>query len=116
MTQDPGSAPLALEDEKLVTLARAARARVGVLAGAAVRDQTGRVYAAATVALPSLRLSALQVAVAMAVAAGAEALEAAVVVAETPALADDPGLPAAQDLNVRLLLQAGLDGKVIAGS
>ena len=35
--------------------------------GAAVRDETGRTYTAAAVALPSLRLSALRLAVAMAV-------------------------------------------------
>ena len=54
------------EDAKLVTLARAARARIGAIEGAAVRDQDGRTYAAATVDLPSLRLSALQLAVASA--------------------------------------------------
>ena len=48
------------EDPKLVTLARAARARIGAIEGAAVRDQDGRTYAAATVALPSLPLTALQ--------------------------------------------------------
>src|SRR5688572_16010008 len=59
------------EDLKLVTLARAARARIGSIEGAAVRDQDGRTYAASTVALPSLSLSALQAAVAAAVSAGA---------------------------------------------
>lgn len=78
------------EDRKLVTLARSARARNGVPEGAAVRDETGRTYVAGTVALESLRLSALQTAVAMAVASGAKSLEAAVVVgeAETAAEAD----------------------------
>src|ERR1700691_4517330 len=47
------------EDLKIITLARSARARVGAAEGAAVRDETGRTYAAATVALPSLQLSAL---------------------------------------------------------
>ena len=70
------------EDSKLVTLARAARARVGAIEGAAVRDQDGRTYAAATVTLPSLALSALQLAVANAVAAGARTVEAASVVTE----------------------------------
>ena len=57
----PDSPPstLVAEDAKLVTLARAARARIGAIEGAAVRDQDGRTYAAATVALPSLGLSAL---------------------------------------------------------
>ena len=58
------SCRLDAEDAKLVTLARAARARVGAVEGAAVRDGDGRTYAAATVALPSLHLTALQLAVA----------------------------------------------------
>ncbi len=70
---------LAGEDGKLVTLARATRARTGALQGAAVRDTDGRTYAAASVSLPSLKLSALQVAVAMALSSGAPGLEAAVV-------------------------------------
>ena len=70
------------EDAKLVTLARASRARTGAAAGAAVRDQDGRTYAAATVALPSLSVDALALAVAMAVSSGATSLEAAAVVAD----------------------------------
>jgi cytidine deaminase len=69
------------EDAKLVTLARATRARTGAAQGAAVRDLDGRTYAAATVELPSLRLTALQLAVAMALSSGAAGLEAAVVLA-----------------------------------
>ncbi len=65
------------EDAKIITLARAARARVGASTGAAVRDTDGRTYAAAAVSLPSLSLSALRLAVAMAASAGAEGLEAA---------------------------------------
>ena len=72
------------EDEKLVTLARGARGRVGAAAGAAVRDETGRTYSGADVNLPSLSLSALALAVAQAVAAGARGLEAAVVVGSEP--------------------------------
>jgi hypothetical protein len=68
------------EDAKLVTLARSTRARTRAEEGACVRDQHGRTYAGATVALPSLRLTALQVAVAMAVSSGATSLEAAAVV------------------------------------
>lgn len=68
------------EDTKLVTLARAARSRTGAPQGAAVRDLDGRTYAASTVDLPSLRLSALSLAVAMAVSSGARGLEAAGVV------------------------------------
>ena len=70
------------EDRKLLTLARSTRARNQVPEGAAVRDETGRTYVAGSVALPSLELSALRTAVAMAVASGAESLEAAVVVSE----------------------------------
>jgi hypothetical protein len=73
---------LSTEDAKLVTLARATRVRVAADEGAAVRDADGRTYAAASVTLPSLRLSALQVCVAMAVASGSRGLEAAVVLTE----------------------------------
>ena len=65
------------EDAKLVTLARGTRARTRAAEGAAVRDADGRTYAAATVDLPSLQVSALGVAVAMAVSSGARGLEAA---------------------------------------
>ncbi|MFI7607964.1 cytidine deaminase [Micromonospora sp. NPDC049366] len=93
------SAPVELsaEDAKLVVLARGARARVGAVEGAAVRDQDGRTYAAASVALPSLALTALQLAVASAVAAGASRLEAAVVVTEASTL-DGAGHAAVRDL------------------
>ncbi len=84
------------EDAKLVTLARATRARVGAAEGAAVRDQDGRTYAAASVALPSLTLSALQVAVAMAVSSGAADLEAAAVVGRDEP--DTAGLAAVREL------------------
>ena len=83
------------EDAKLVTLARSARARTGSAAGAAVRDTDGRTYVAAAVALPSLTLSALQVAVAMAASSGALGLEAAVVVGDDP---DAAGAAAVHDL------------------
>lgn len=78
---------LPAEDLKLVTLARATRARVGAVEGAALRDENGRTYAAASVDLPSLRLTALQACVAMAVSSGSRGLEAAVLLTE----ADDPG-------------------------
>jgi hypothetical protein len=70
------------EDRKLVTLARATRLRATAAEGAAVRDLDGRTYAAATVDLPSLQVSALGAAVAMAVASGARGLEAAVVLTD----------------------------------
>lgn len=78
---------LSAEDQKLVTLARATRARVGAAEGAAVRDSDGRTYAAATVSLPSLELSAVQVCVAMAVASGSRGLAAVVVLGEATELA-----------------------------
>ncbi|MDT0612462.1 cytidine deaminase [Streptomyces lancefieldiae] len=85
------------EDRKIITLARSARARNGVPEGAAVRDETGRTYVAGTVALDSLRLSALRTAVAMAVASGAKSLEAAAVVTEAES-ASDEDLAAVRDL------------------
>jgi hypothetical protein len=84
------------EDAKLVTLARATRARVNAAQGAAVRDLDGRTYAAASVTLPSLNLSALQVAVAMAVSSGAQGLEAAVVLADHAG--DSAGVAAVHDV------------------
>ena len=89
---------LSAEDQKLVTLARSARARVGAVEGAAVRDQDGRTYAAATVALPSLAVTALQLAVASAAASGASRLEAAAVVTEASEL-DGAGHAAVRDLS-----------------
>jgi hypothetical protein len=100
------------EDQKLVTLARSARARNGAAQGAAVRDGDGRTYVAATVALPSLRLSALQVAVAMAVSSGAPGLEAAVVLGEDSA--DPDGEAAARDVAAGVtILHAGPDGALV---
>ena len=91
------SSALDPEDRKIVTLARSARARNGVPEGAAVRDETGRTYVAGTVALPSLELSALRTAVAMAVASGAKSLEAAAVVTEAESVAAED-LAAVRDL------------------
>lgn len=79
---------LSSEDKKLVTLARATRARIGAAEGAAARDTDGRTYAAATVALPSLQLSATHACVAMAVASGSAGIDALVVLGESGALAD----------------------------
>lgn len=79
---------LSAEDQKLVTLARATRARTGAAEGAAVRDADGRTYAAATVSLPSLQVSAIGVCVAMAVASGAKGLEAAVVLTDADTVTD----------------------------
>lgn len=81
-------ADLSAEDRKLVTLARATRARTGAAEGAAVRDADGRTYAAATVDLPSLRVSALGVCIAMAVASGSRGLEAGVVLGDAGELSE----------------------------
>ena len=102
------------EDLKIITLARAARARVAATEGAAVRDETGRTYAAAAVALPSLRLSALHLAVAMAVSSGAGSLEAAALVndGEPPDPAD---LAAVRDVGPgAVLFHAAPDGAIRA--
>lgn len=81
------------EDAKLVTLARASRSRVAAPQGAAVRDQDGRTYAGSTVDLASLRIDALDLAVAMAVSSGARGLEAAAVVGGS-----QPSIDAVRDL------------------
>jgi hypothetical protein len=99
------------EDQKLVTLARSARARTRAAQGAAVRDGDGRTYVAATVALPSLELTALQVAVAMAVSSGAPGLEAAVVLGDDPS--DDAGAAAVRDVApTAAVLRARPDGSL----
>src|SRR5689334_18796537 len=104
---------LTAEDTKLVTLARSARARVGAVEGAAVRDGDGRTYAAASVALPSFSVTALQLAVANAVAAGAVKLEGAAVVTEASTL-DGAGLAAVRDLSATApVYLAGPDGTVL---
>ncbi|AXE85800.1 cytidine deaminase [Streptomyces sp. Go-475] len=103
------------EDRKIVTLARSARARNGVPEGAAVRDETGRTYVAGTVALASLKLSALRTAVAMAVASGATSLEAAAVVTQAETVSDEDRA-AVRDLGGvgTPVLLAGPDGTVRA--
>jgi cytidine deaminase len=76
------------EDQKLVTLARAALGRALVRtwapAGAAVRDDIGRTYAAASVELDGASVTALQLAVATAVSSGARRFEAAAVITDDP--------------------------------
>lgn len=96
---------LSAEDKKLVTLARATRARIGAAEGAAARDTDGRTYAAATVDLPSLRLSAVHACVAMAVASGSTGVDAVVVLGESGELAE-PDRAALADF-------AGADGVVV---
>ena len=99
------------EDSKIITLARAARARNGTAEGAAVRDETGRTYTATDIDLPSLKLTAVQVAVAMAVSSGAVSLEAAALVTDggEPADAD---IAVIEDLGRAVLFLAAPDGTV----
>ena len=103
------------DDKKLVTLARSTRARTRAAEGACVRDLDGRTYAAATVDLPSLRLSAAQVAVAMAVTSGAAGLEAVLVLGDAAVL-DEADLSVVRDFagaGVPVHLAAP-DGTVVA--
>ena len=88
-TMDDVIEPTDPEDRKIITLARAARARTGAAEGASVRDTDGRTYAATSVDLPGLRLSAVQVAVAMAVSSGAPGLEAVAVTGPETLAEDD---------------------------
>ena len=101
------AAELSAEDAKLVTLARGARGRIGAAEGAAVRDETGRTYSGATVALPALEISALRLAGAQAAASGARGLEAAVVVRR------GPGLDPADESAVRDLGGSGVTVHVV---
>jgi len=94
---DSAPAELSAEDAKLVTLARAARARVGAAEGAAVRDGDGRTYAGSSVRLPTLTLTALQFAVASAVNGGADVIEAAAIVTDAPEF-DELGRSAVRDV------------------
>ncbi|WP_033340042.1 hypothetical protein [Catenuloplanes japonicus] len=110
-----GEVTLAAEDAKLVTLARSVRARAGAVEGAAVRDQDGRTYAAATVELPSLAVTALQLAVASAVSAGATRLEAAAVVTEASVL-DGSGHAAVRDLSSDAPIFAAAPDGVVFGT
>ena len=111
--RDSAGPELSAEDAKLVVLARSARARVGAVEGAAVRDADGRSYAAASVALPSLVLTALQAAVAAAVSSGATRLEGAVVVTEASTL-DGAGRDAVRDLAAQAPIHvAAPDGTVL---
>ena len=108
----PDPIELKPDDEKLVTLARSARARNNTAEGAAVRDDTGRTYVATTVELSSLPLSALQAAVVIAVASGADALEAAAIVgAEPTARTEDLAVVADLSPDAPIVL-AALDGTV----
>lgn len=99
------------DDIKLATLARSARARTRAAQGAAVRDTDGRTYVAASVDLASLSLTALQVAVAMAVSSGALGLEAGVILGDNPT--DEAGEAALRDVSPSaVVLRAAADGTI----
>ena len=100
------------EDVKIITLARAVRARTGAAQGACVRDTDGRTYAATDVALPHLTLSAVGVAVAMAVSSGTAGLEAVAVVADVAPSRDDLELVGDLPGTGVVVWSAGPDGSV----
>lgn len=102
------------DDRKLVTLARASRSRTGAAEGAALRDRDGRTYAAATVDLPSLQVSAIGVAVSMAIASGSRGVEAVVLLTGSGSV--DPGdLDVVRDhAGARVPVHRGDGGGVIA--
>jgi cytidine deaminase len=89
------------EDQKLVTLAKGARARIGSKAGACVRDSDGRTYSGAAVSYAGNDFKALDLAVASALAAGAAKLEAVCVL----------GNEVVDEVSVRTVLQN--DGNII---
>ena len=105
------------EDSKLVTLARSAlgRALVTTLppAGAAVRDDMGRTYAAATVEVDGATVTALQLAVASAISSGARSFEAAAVVSADT----EPDVEGIKALNafgeVATVIRALPDGTIV---
>ncbi len=92
------------EDEKLLTLARSSRTRGNAREGAAVRDTDGRTYTATNVNLPSLQLSALQAATAMAISSGATELEVGLVVTDALSL---------NELDVSVIREYAGDGIVL---
>ncbi len=106
----PGG-PADPEDTKIITLAAAARARTQANQGACLRDTDGRTYAGTSIDLPHLRLTAVQVVVAMAVSSGAQRAEAVAVAGaepETPADRDVLG-----DLDCPVVWRAGGRGEPI---
>lgn len=73
---------------KLVTLARGARGRIGAVEGAALRDDMGRTYSAATVTRGTLSLTAVELAVATAISSGAKGIEALVLCTDSQHLSE----------------------------
>jgi hypothetical protein len=93
------------EVTKLLTLAKAARGRIDAEQGAAILDDMGRSYAAPDITQGELRLSALELAVAQSVAAGARGIAEAVMVQRDGDV--DPG-------DLRALLGVGVPVQVYA--
>ena len=100
------------DDLKLITLARATLARTGAPQGASLRDTTGRTYVAASVNLEHLKLSAIAVAVALAVSSGASGLEVVALVGEEEPSASDLELVSDLALDGAAVWWADLDGSV----
>ena len=105
-------AELSAHDQKLVTLARAARARIRANNGAAVRDETGRTYVGADVDLSSLVMSAVDLAVGQAAASGAEQIRAMAIVTDGP-FDQRPTIDSAADLGCRVVVWANAAGEVV---
>lgn len=83
MTVTPdGDVPTDPEDIKMITLASSALARTRATDAGSVRDTDGRTYVGVAVDLEHLKLSGLQVAVAMAVSSGSTGLEAIAVLGD----------------------------------
>jgi len=72
------------EDIKLLTLAKSSLQRNSATQSAALRDGTGRTHVGNSITLTSLKLDALEVALAMAISSGADQIEAAVLVGVSP--------------------------------
>ena len=92
------------DDAKLAILARAVLARTGAATAAAARDDLGRTYVAAGIALPSLSLSAVQALAAVALASGTDRLDTVLLLggAGRPGDEDQPVL---DDLSVATVLR-----------
>lgn len=72
------------EDAKLHTLAKSSLQRNKAVQCAALRDGTGRTHVGTSINMSSLKLDALEVALAMALSSGAIQIEAAVVLGDKP--------------------------------
>jgi cytidine deaminase len=97
------------EDEKLAVLAKGARSRVQANVGAALRDETGRTYASAEVSIGSLKLSAVEMVVAQAVASGSTGVESVVISSQTEIAISDSDIEL-----VRVLAGVGVPVYVIS--